>query len=90
MYIGFYQYTICFKIVSISCFCIYTSFGENGFSFQKIQVLENTIFVFKPNFYITKMVHIVCNKCLILVTHICYSKILQELIFVKFMRIYGN
>ena len=34
MCIEFYPYTICFKSVSISCFCIYTSFGENEFSFQ--------------------------------------------------------
>ena len=35
MYIGFYPYTTYFKVVSISCFCIYMSFGENEFPFQK-------------------------------------------------------
>ena len=61
MYIGFYPYAICFKVVSISCFCIHMSFGENGFSFSKIQVLKNTDFSLKPKFNITKMVQIVCN-----------------------------
>ena len=37
MYIGFYPYTICFKVVSISYFCIYMSFGENDFPFQKFK-----------------------------------------------------
>ena len=37
MYIGFNPYTICFKLVSISCFCIHLSFGENDFSFQKFK-----------------------------------------------------
>ena len=44
MYIEFYPYTICLKVVSISCFCVSMSFGENGFPFQnpsfwKIQIL---------------------------------------------------
>ena len=34
MYIGFYPYTMCFKVVSISCFCIHMSFGENDFHFK--------------------------------------------------------
>ena len=49
MYIGFYPYTICFKVILISSFCIYMCFGENGFPFQNLS-LENTDFVFKPNF----------------------------------------
>ena len=36
MYIGFYPYTMCFKVVSISYFCIYMCFGENGFPFQSL------------------------------------------------------
>jgi len=51
----------------------------------KVWFLENANFVFKPNFYITKMVQIVCNMCRILVTHICISKIIKKLIFVEFM-----
>ena len=49
MYIGFYPYTICFKVVSISCFCIYTSFGKIGFSFQSL-VFEKYRFWFKAYF----------------------------------------
>ena len=45
--------------------------------------------MFKPNLYITKIVQIVCNMCWFLVTHICYSNILQELIFVEFIGFYG-
>ena len=63
MYIGFYPYTICFKVVSISCFYIYMSLGENGFPFQKSKFLENTDFCIKPNFNITKMIQIVYNMC---------------------------
>ena len=36
MYIRFYPYATYFKVVSISCFCIYMSFGENGFPFQSL------------------------------------------------------
>ena len=43
MYIGFYLYTICFKFVSISFFCIHMSF-EDVFLF-KVWFLENTVFV---------------------------------------------
>ena len=32
-------------------------------SISKIQNLENTVFVFKANFHVTKMVQIVCNMC---------------------------
>ena len=70
--------------------CLYILFlylhelWRKWFSISKIQVLKNIDFVFKPNFYITKMVQIVYNMCWILVTHICISKILKELIFVKF------
>ena len=65
-------------------------FWRTQFSISKIQGLKNTDFVFKPNFYITKMAQIVYNMCWIFITHICISKILKELIFVEFMCILWN
>ena len=78
MCIGFYPCTSCFKCCLISCFCIYTSFRENRFSFQNSS-LENNIFGLKLNFHITKIVQIVWNMCWILVTHICSSNIYKNL-----------
>ena len=36
MYIGFYPYIICFKVISISCFYIYMCFRKIGFPFQSL------------------------------------------------------
>ena len=46
MYIGLYPYTIFLKVVSISCFCIWMSFGQNDFSIQKFKFwkIRNLIF----------------------------------------------
>ena len=46
MYIGFYPYTICFKVVDISCFCICKCFGKIGFPFQKFKFWKIRILVF--------------------------------------------
>ena len=63
MYIGFYPYTIYFKVVSISFYLYLHEFWRKWISISKIQVLENTNFVFKPNFNVTKMIQNVCNMC---------------------------
>ena len=59
MYIGFYPYTICFKIVSISCFYSYISLQKNCIFLQKFGFQKNTVFVLRQNFKDTKMVQIV-------------------------------
>ena len=88
MCIGFYPYTICFKCVSISCFRIYTSLGKIGFPFQNL-VFEKYGFCLRPNI----LYHKNSSNSLQYVLMFCHTyllfKYLQELIFVKFMRIYG-
>ena len=64
-------------------------FWKNQIFISKIQVWENTDFGLRQNYNITKMVQIIYNMCWIFVTHICISKILKELIFVKFLWFYG-
>ena len=56
-------------------------FWRKRFSISKIQVLKNTIFVFKPNFNITKMAQIVCNFSH---TYLYF----KDLIRTDFLRIY--
>ena len=46
MYIGFYPYTTCLNVVSISCFCIWMCFGKIGFPFGKSKFWKIRILVF--------------------------------------------
>ena len=81
MYIRFYPYKIYFKVVSISCFCIYTSFGENSFSFQNSS-FEKYGFCLRPNILYHK------NSSNSMSHIFVMSNILQELIFMKFIGFY--
>ena len=49
----------CFSIMFLYLY----KFWRKRFFILKIHVLENTDFVFKPNFNIIKMVQIVYNMC---------------------------
>ena len=50
------------KSVKYLIFVFIQVWEKSDFHFN-VWFLKNTDFVFKPNFYITKMVHIVCNMC---------------------------
>ena len=52
---------------------------EKMIFYFKIQVLKNTVFVINLIFISQKIVQIVCNMCLFLVTHICTSNIYMNL-----------
>ena len=61
------QYTL--NVFQYHVFVFIQVWGKSDFHFR-VWFLENTNFVFKLNFNITKMVQIVYNMCSILITHI--------------------
>ena len=63
MCIGFYPFTLCFKYSLNILFLYPIQVLEKMVFHFKIQVLENTDFGLKPNFYITKIVQNVYNMC---------------------------
>ena len=62
MSIGIYPYTMIQKSLNILFLDLYKFEKKSNFHY-KVWFSENTDFLLKLNFYITKIVQIVCNMC---------------------------
>ena len=71
------------KVVSISCFCIWMSFGQNEFSFEKSKFGKYG-FWFSAKFLSHKNDTKSLKYVLKFFTHVCISKYYIETIFVNF------